>query len=374
MEEPGSDARLVFDSTAAGKPAPLFTIAVPHYNRRRYFELNLRSLFEQDSSDFEILVSDDHSGDDSASVLPGLLQESGRPARYYAQARNLGYDGNVRFCLANARGRYVFMLGNDDCLASPATLSLLAGRIAALGDPEVCVTNYQDWQTRQVTRRVYGDMVLGSGLTAAAHYFRLFSFTSGLVYERAAAARHSTARWDGSIYYQIYLACRILAAGGRLGAIDMVAVLDHIRLDGDLVPETYRVKYRDAPFALKSKHTGLDSVARVAIDAMRPFVSPAELSPLIRRVFVQLLTITYPYWIFEYRQLANWGMGFGIARDLWPGRRLAEYRMSFVDRAAVWATYLGVTAVALVFPAGLFNRFRHRIAAIVRRRRQRYVA
>ncbi|HET9469759.1 MAG TPA: hypothetical protein VFO24_01565, partial [Usitatibacter sp.] len=214
----------------------------------------------------------------------------------------------------------------------------------------------------------------GTGPAAAAHYFRSFSFTSGLVFDRAAAARHETDRWDRSIYYQIYLACRILAAGGRLAGADVVAVLDHIRLEGALVPETYRVRYRGAPFTLRHKHTGLDSVARVTVDAISPYVPAARRSALVRKVYTQLLAITYPYWLFEYRQLANWGWSFGIARDLWPGNRLAEYALRPRDRAYLWALYSAVTLVGLTVPARIFNGVRGRLAGWVRRRRERVVA
>ena len=365
---------LVASSSAGSSKASFFTVGIPHYNRRRYLEQNLARLLTQDARNFEILVSDDGSADDSNTAIPPLLAASGLPFRYYAQPANLGYDANVRFCLREARGRYVFMLGNDDALAAPDVLRRLEGEISSLDFPDVCVTNFQDWETHAVTRRVFGTRVLGSGPAAAAHYFRSFSFTSGLVFDRAAAARHETDRWDRSIYYQIYLACRILAAGGRLAGIDLVAVLDHIRLEGALVPETYRVRYRDAPFTLRHKHTGLDSVARVTIDAISPFVAPADRSAMVRRVYQQLLTITYPYWLFEYRQLANWGWSFGIARDLWPGNRLPEYRLRLRDKAWLWALYGAVTFAGLTVPARLFNVVRGRLAGWVRRRRERVIA
>jgi glycosyltransferase involved in cell wall biosynthesis len=371
--DPQHEARLLSFREPAPATEPFFTIGVPHYKRRRYLEENLAHLFGQESRDFELVISDDCSPDDSNETIPPILAASGIPFRYYAQSSNLGYDGNVRFCLRNAKGRYVLMLGNDDALASPDVLMRLKVMLTELSFPEVCVTNFKDWHTGAITRRVYGTSILGSGPAAATHYFRSFSFTSGLIFDRVCAARHETDRWDRSIYYQIYLGCRILASGGRLAGIDMVAVLDHIRLEGALVPETYRVRYKDAPFTMRHKHTGLDSVARVTVDAIKPFVGAAQASALVRRVYSQLLTITYPYWLFEYRQLANWGWSFGIARDLWPGNRLAEYDLRLRDRAYLWTLYWAVTVVGLTLPASVFNAVRGRLAGWVRRRRQRVV-
>ncbi len=355
-------------------PEPFFTLAIPQYKRRRFLEVNLAHAFVQDCDDFEILVSDDLSRDDSNEVIPGILEASKVPFRYFAQRRNLGYDGNVRFCLANARGRYVIMLGNDDALASPDVLGKLKEAIIALQFPQVCITNYKDWETGAVTRRTFGTTVLGQGPAAAAHYFRSFSFTSGLIFSREAAALHDTDRWDNSVYIQIFLACRILAAGGRLGGLDVVAVLDHIRLDGKLVPETYRVRFENAPLSFDSLHTGLDSVARVTVDALAPYSDPRERSILIRRIYTQLLTITYPFWLFEYRRVANWGHAFGVARDLWPAHQLSEYKLRMRDRGFLWVVYFAVTACGLIIPSGFFNRFRARLSDWVRRRRQHLVA
>jgi glycosyltransferase involved in cell wall biosynthesis len=369
IKQPFEEHLLAKHDTGTGK-IPFLTVAIPHYKRRRYLEVNLNSLFAQDFEDFEILVSDDKSPDDSNAIIPALLQASGCQFRYYAQPINLGYDGNVRFCLGAARGRYVMMLGNDDALVNPTTLSEIVARLKKLELPEVAVTNYQDWETHKVTRRAYGDRILGTGWKTAAHFFRSFSFTSGLVYDRAAAAQHETDKWDRSIYYQIFLACRIISAGGQLAGLDLSVVRDHIRLNGDLVPETYRNRYKNAPWSFKWKHTGLDSVIRVTADAVLPFVPSEQHSSAVRQIISQVLKITYPFWLFEYRALANWGYGFGIARDLWPRHLLAEYRLNIRDRCYLWCLYMIVTVIGLTVPAGLFNRVRYKLADIVRRRRQ----
>lgn len=349
---------------------PFLTIAIPQYKRRRYLEVGLESLFAQTFSDFEILISDDKSPDDSNEIIPGVLERCGRFYRYYAQPDNLGYDRNVRFCLSNARGRYVMLLGNDDAIASPATLDEIAGALTKLDYPEVAVTNYEDWESKKVSKRAYGTHVLGSGPAAAVHYFRSFSFVSGLIYASDEARRHETDKWDTSIYYQIYLACRIIAAGGRLAGLDISAVRDQIRLGGEIVPETYRREYKDAGWTWKPKHTGLDSVARVVIDAVLPSVPEPDRSRTVMSVWKQLFSITYPYWIFEYRRLANWSWGLAVARDLWPGHRLREYQIDVPHRVFLWLLYFAVTFTALIIPSSWFTAIRHRLAEVVRRRRQ----
>jgi glycosyltransferase involved in cell wall biosynthesis len=347
---------------------PLLTVAIPHYNRRRYAELAIDSVLRQSFSDYELLVADDGSADDSEQVLPSILEASLVTTRYVRHPQNLGYDRNVRFCLAEARGEYVMLLGNDDALADFDTLATVSDALAAR--PDILVTNFADASTKQATRRVRRTGELGTGVDTALRHFRLFSFTSGLIYRRDRAAEFDTDVWDTSIYYQVYLASRILASGGTLAGLDRVTVMDHLRIDGELVPETYRNKYKGAAFTAKRKHTGLDSVARVTVAAVLPHADIDE-STIIRRIYTQLYSITYGYWLLEYRRVATFGHAIGVARDLAPSRQLREHRVRSVDRLALWALYVLVTTVGLVIPERLFTRYRHRLAGIVRSIRQR---
>jgi glycosyltransferase involved in cell wall biosynthesis len=348
---------------------PFITLAIPHYKHRPYLEQVLASVFEQTFEDFEILISDDCSPDDSAQTIPLLLQQSGRPFRYYAQPANLGYDGNVRFCLAAAQGRYVFMLGNDDALAGPAVLQRVSEELTRLGQPEVAITNVSDWETGLVTQNAPSTCLLGRGPKTAIRFFRSFSFISGLIFSRVATQRHETDRWDHSIYYQIYLATRIIAAGGQLGALDVCAVRKNVRVDKQTVPN-YETKWSGVGWSFQSRHTGLDSVIRVTADAILPLLPEAERSTALRSMVGQILAITYPAWLFEYRRVANWSFAVGIARDLWPTKILAEYHIACRDRLYVWILYGAATAASLAIPACLFNNIRPQLADFVRRLRQ----
>lgn len=345
---------------------PLITVAIPHYKHRRYLEVVLESIFEQQFDDFEILISNDCSPDDSDAVLPGVLKESGHRFQYYSQPHNLGYDGNVRFCLSAANGRYVFLLGNDDALRSPSTLQELADQLESLGWPQVGVTNFEDWATGSLVERALETKIVGSGVDVAVRVYRSFSFVGGLIFERAAALEHETDRWDQSVYYQIYLASRIISAGGRFATLRTVAVRKDVRLDGQTV-FNYVTKWQDAPWSFQIQHIGLDSVLRVAIDGVLPYVPEVARSATKRKILAKALLVVYPYWILEYRQVANWSIAVGVARGLFPGLLLKEYRLKLLDRALLWTIYFLVTPMALVTPVNLFSRIKAPLARIVRK-------
>lgn len=354
---------------AVSREAPFLTVAIPHYRHRRYLEAVLASIFAQDLNSFEIVVSDDCSPDDSQRVIPEVLHRSRRPYRYYVQPANLGYDGNVRFCLAAAEGEYVLLLGNDDSLAGPDSLRRIADVLLKLERPAVAFVNYSDYATGVVTQRAQSTQLLGSGPDTAIRFFRSFSFVGGLLFAREAARQHETDAWDGSIYYQIYLASRIVASGGGLAAIDECTVRKDVRLDGQTVPN-YATKWAGTPWSFARRHTGLDSVIRVTAAAVLPALPEKEHSGALRRIIGQVLAISYPHWLFEYRRVANWSTAVGVARGMWPGGLLAEYRLELTDRMWLWVAYAVVTVTGLLFPTTLFVRFRARLADWVRRSQQ----
>ena len=359
-----SDPRLL--SVREADPVPSISVAIPHYQHRRHLEKVLMSVLDQDFEDMEIVVSDDGSPDDSNSVIPQMLASAGRAHRYYAQEANLGYDGNLRFVISASLGRYVFVLGNDDALASPQTLSRVFESLRSMDFPEVAFTDYASWaDPREVTRRSTGTKMLGAGPETALRNFRSLSFVSGLIFDRAASAGHETDRWDRSIYYQMYLGSRIVAAGGRMASISIPAVLKDIEIDGKHVV-TYETKWANQPRSFKSRHSGLDSVIRVNAAAILPYVEERRHSQTVRRIVNQLLLTTYPYWVFEYRTVARWSFAVGIARGMRPSGFLREYELTSMDRFRICLIYLAATLAALTLPVRAFKRVDSRLASLAK--------
>jgi glycosyltransferase involved in cell wall biosynthesis len=110
---------------------PKVSVLVPTYNYARFLPEAIESVLAQDFTDFELLISDDASRDDSAEVI---RRYAGRDPRIRCQVhgKNLGMVANWNWCLGEARGEYVKFLFGDDRLASHQAL----GRMAAMLDAE----------------------------------------------------------------------------------------------------------------------------------------------------------------------------------------------------------------------------------------------
>ncbi|MBJ6761354.1 glycosyltransferase family 2 protein [Myxococcaceae bacterium JPH2] len=110
---------------------PYFSVVIPTYNRARLLEETLASVFAQDDTDYEVLVIDDGSTDDTVASLA----RHGDRVRVLRQA-NAGQGMARNLGIREARGEYVVFLDSDD-LWFPWTLSTYREAIRMHGDPAV---------------------------------------------------------------------------------------------------------------------------------------------------------------------------------------------------------------------------------------------
>jgi glycosyltransferase involved in cell wall biosynthesis len=90
---------------------PKISVCIPTYNQARYLDVAIRSALEQTERDFEVIVFDDASTDDTPAVVGSFADPR---LRGFRQARNVGIARNRNSCLAVARGRYLAWLDGDD--------------------------------------------------------------------------------------------------------------------------------------------------------------------------------------------------------------------------------------------------------------------
>lgn len=97
--------------------SPTISVIIPTHNRRRLLEETINSVLAQTWTNWELIIIDDASDDDTWSWLSGLqntqiktfhLEHHGERST----ARNLG--------LAAAKGEFIFFLDDDDLLPAPA--------------------------------------------------------------------------------------------------------------------------------------------------------------------------------------------------------------------------------------------------------------
>lgn len=211
-------------------PRPLLTVAIPAYNRAALLVPLLQSIVSQSMTDWECLVIEDNSRERHAIrdvVAQHELAFAGR-LRYLENEETLGYDGNFRRLVQEARGRYLFVMGNDD-LVTPDAFAAVERTLRA--EPEVGVilraySFFRDDPSNvfQVNRYYATACRFDAGVPAIVACYRRLVSMSGLVLHRDDAAAVATDRWDGTLFYQHWLAANILTQRAAAYIPDILAL------------------------------------------------------------------------------------------------------------------------------------------------------
>jgi len=92
---------------------PSISILMPSYNHAPFVEAAVRSAMEQKGVNFELLVIDDGSPDESPKILQKLSEELGF---YFFARENKGMISTLNELTGLAKGKYICTLASDDIM------------------------------------------------------------------------------------------------------------------------------------------------------------------------------------------------------------------------------------------------------------------
>ena len=90
------------------------SIALGTYNGERFLREQLDSLARQTLLPCEVVVADDHSNDQTWSILEGFAREAPFPVRLHRNERNLGWQENFVRAALRCEGQWVAFCDQDD--------------------------------------------------------------------------------------------------------------------------------------------------------------------------------------------------------------------------------------------------------------------
>src|SRR5215471_4938106 len=90
---------------------PKVSVVIPTYNRARFLPVAIRSVLRQTFKDFEILIIDDASSDDTEAVVEGIGDSR---IRYIRHEQNRRISGARNTGVRNSTGEYIAFLDDDD--------------------------------------------------------------------------------------------------------------------------------------------------------------------------------------------------------------------------------------------------------------------
>ena len=195
----------------------MITFGIPSFNRARYLAPLVESLYASPLTDFEILLVEDSSPERDqiraeATRLAAALADERRTLRYVENAQNQGFDKNLKAILAHASGDVVVYIGNDDLVAGD-DLATYAAEIVAHPEADVFLRGYSTFDdvNGEVSRtQIVRQSRLAGREQDLATVYRFSSIISGFGVRKTFAEGIATDRFDGGLFYQIYLALAAL--------------------------------------------------------------------------------------------------------------------------------------------------------------------
>ncbi len=117
------------------------SVIIACYNQENYIAEALDSALGQTFKDFEIVVINDGSIDNSASVIKSYVQKYPQIIRYIEQS-NQGVIAARNNAITQAKGKYIFPLDGDDKIAPDCLEKLYKAMIHHQGDVIYCNVEY----------------------------------------------------------------------------------------------------------------------------------------------------------------------------------------------------------------------------------------
>ncbi|NOT76618.1 MAG: glycosyltransferase family 2 protein [Cyclobacteriaceae bacterium] len=335
------------------------SICIPQYNRINYLLRSLAMIEKQTYPNIEISISDDCSSDNTVEEIANLIPKYKYPIIFDKNEKNMGYDRNYRKCIEMSSGDYSLVIGNDDSIVNEGDIEFLVDFLNKNNLPDIGFCNLIEERTGGTfIKRAMSTGVIGSGPDIALKNYSCFSFVGGLIYKRSTFLKYNTAKYDGSIYAQMYLGVNMIAQGAILFSIEEALVLKDMLLDG-----VFRKSYRDRIAKKWSDYKvvdgGLPSVINVLINALKDAGQLTQ--DRAYHIFKRIYLVTYPHWILDYKENGALPEAVGLVSGLNPRRNQNYKELTASNRMLLFLMYLSSSTIALLTPVFIFKTFKQRL-------------
>jgi glycosyltransferase involved in cell wall biosynthesis len=343
------------------------SISIPQFNRIEILLKSLDYITRQTYTDIEVVISDDCSTDETESEIRKLQPKYKYPLVYFRFETNQGYDRNLRKSIELATGEYCFIIGNDDTIFGEDSIAELVKFLQANQYPEIGYCNFLEGEhTQYLVNRALVTKVHGTGIDCALNHVNGFSFVGGIIIKRETFNQYNTDRYDGSIYSQMYLGLYMVAKGCRLFTISIPMVLKDLQFkDGSLSWSPVRNALPTTWSKAKKIHSGLLSVLNVLIAACVDAKSEGD--DFEYRILKRMYSITFPYWVVQYKHYGNYYTSMGLISEMNPWNNFNFRKMKLLPKLKIFGIYIATSIGGLLLPYTVFTKIQSRLYQWVRR-------
>lgn len=177
----------------------MISIIIPLYNAEQYIAETLESVLSQTYSDWECIVVDDGSTDNSANIVTEYTKRDSRFS--YFKQENGGPSKARNYGLSLSKGEYIQFLDADDVLL-PERFDVLIQEYAKLGNNFILYSNLEVGNSRNIydTQKFGQRISMGYDIyfkDMYTHFLKDFLFIPGCALFPVAVIKNT--QWDPSI-------------------------------------------------------------------------------------------------------------------------------------------------------------------------------
>ncbi|MFA6197909.1 MAG: glycosyltransferase family 2 protein [Patescibacteria group bacterium] len=143
--------------TSPADQSLLISVVMLNYNGLAYLQQTIPPLLQLDYTQYEILVVDNHSTDESINFLRSASRRDPR-LRLVEYQENTGYGRGKNLGVAKAKGEYILLLDEDILIETPTLLSELIQLYQRLSNPGF-ISLLMKEQTDQTKTKLYGGFI-----------------------------------------------------------------------------------------------------------------------------------------------------------------------------------------------------------------------
>lgn len=129
---------------------PKVSIIIPVYNAEQYIAKTVESILNQDFQDWELILVDDCSTDNTNAICRRLVEKNNR-IRYIRQPENRGPSVARNSGIDSASGKYLAFVDSDDIIEKHYLRTLITAADTNEADVVWC-NYYEDFATRSLTK------------------------------------------------------------------------------------------------------------------------------------------------------------------------------------------------------------------------------
>lgn len=157
---------------------PVLTFLIPCFNYARYLPECVASIQAQSYTDWELLILDDASTDETPALAQELANQDNR-IQYHRHPQNIGHLANYNEGIERAQGELIWLISADDCLAHPNVVEEFVNQFQA--NPKLgfafsrvqCIDEHSQPYEKFIPRQGYEHLPTEASLLQGKDFFTM---------------------------------------------------------------------------------------------------------------------------------------------------------------------------------------------------------